>query len=105
MKEIVVSKALFSKYKTISDAVKGASSGTTIVVKPGGYRENIYIDKDINIISEGDKQSTVIEAFEKAICIDNGGKVFIKGIQVKRLGSEDNALIDCKFGALRDTGV
>ncbi|HDR8301315.1 TPA: right-handed parallel beta-helix repeat-containing protein [Bacillus cereus] len=101
MKEIVVSKALFSKYKTISDAVKGASSGTTIVVKPGGYRENIYIDKDINIISEGDKQSTVIEAFEKAICIDNGGKVFIKGIQVKRLGSEDNALIDCKFGALQ----
>ncbi|HHK5539861.1 hypothetical protein [Bacillus cereus] len=42
MKEIVVSKALFSRYKTISDAVKGASSGTTIVVKPGVYRENIY---------------------------------------------------------------
>ena len=69
MKEIVVSKALFSKYKTISDAVKGASSGTTIVVKPGGYRENIYIDKDINIISEGDKQSTVIEAFEKQFAL------------------------------------
>ncbi|HDR8173328.1 TPA: right-handed parallel beta-helix repeat-containing protein [Bacillus thuringiensis] len=101
MKEIVVSKALFSRYKTISDAVKGASSGTTIVVKPGVYRENIYIDKDINIISEGDKQSTVIEAFKTAIYIDSGSKVFIKGIQIKQFGSEDDALIYCEFGVLQ----
>ena len=101
MKEIVVSKALFSRYKTITDAVKGASPGNTIVVKPGVYRENIHIDKDINIISEGNRSNTVIETFQTAISINDRSKAFIKGFQIRHLGQENAALIDCVFGKVQ----
>jgi len=101
MSEVVVSKSFFSRYKTIADAVKGASPGTTIVVKPGVYRENIHIDKNINIISEGDKSDTVIETFQTALLIENGSKTFIKGIQIRQLGQDDTALIKCSSGTLQ----
>ena len=101
MKEIVVSKSLFSRYKTIADAVKGATPGTTIVLKPGVYREDIHIDKDINIISEGDKSDTVIETFQTAVSIQNGSETFIKGIQIRHLGQTDAALVNCDSGTLQ----
>jgi parallel beta-helix repeat protein len=47
-------------YHTIQDAINHASSGDTIIVRPGIYRECIKIDKSLTIIGNG-SNSTIIE--------------------------------------------
>ncbi len=42
-----------SEYLTISDAISSAVSGSTILILPGVYTENIVIDKDIILIGLG----------------------------------------------------
>ncbi|WP_209683122.1 right-handed parallel beta-helix repeat-containing protein [Methanohalophilus levihalophilus] len=47
-------------YSTIQEAVINASKGDTLLVYPGTYVENIYIDKELTIIANSDYPSDVI---------------------------------------------
>jgi len=50
------------QYKTIQSAVNGVASGTTILVCPGTYPEQVIIDQSVNLqgISSGDSAQVVI---------------------------------------------
>jgi|Deesub1362B_J571_1020462.scaffolds.fasta_scaffold00003_185 hypothetical protein len=39
-----------TNYQTIQSAIDAANPGSTIIVKPGVYEEQLYIDKPLNII-------------------------------------------------------
>lgn len=47
-------------FTSISDAIKSAQDGTTILVKSGVYREHFIIDKKIILQGDADKDSTPI---------------------------------------------
>jgi F-box protein 11 len=49
-------------YATITEAVKNASPGDRILVRPGLYQEGIYMDKPLEIIGEGDLDEIVVQA-------------------------------------------
>lgn len=54
-------------YTTLHTALQNATSGTTIIVSHGTYRENLFIDIPVNLIGE-DKNTTII---------DGGGNDFV----------------------------
>jgi parallel beta-helix repeat protein len=49
-------------YTLIQDAIDAASSGDTIIVREGTYKENILVDKSITIRSENGPDSTIVRA-------------------------------------------
>eukprot|EP01080_Neovahlkampfia_damariscottae_P000157 gene157-4403_t len=55
---MIVSKSIFSKYKTIQSAIKKSKINDIILVEEGIYIENIIIDKNIYLVSKG---NTIIE--------------------------------------------
>lgn len=50
-------------YTSIQDAIKNATAGDTVLVFPGNYTENVYVDKEL-IISylSGNPVDTVVKA-------------------------------------------
>ena len=49
-------------YNTIQDAVNAASPGDTVVVAPGTYVENVFVNKSLTIRSSDGAVSTIIQA-------------------------------------------
>ena len=49
-------------FPTIQKAINNASSGDTILVKPGNYTENIVVNKSITLTSTSGAENTLIQA-------------------------------------------
>ena len=49
-------------YRTISEAVKSAQPGDTVLVGPGTYVENIVVDKPLTVVSTNGPSATVVKA-------------------------------------------
>lgn len=62
-------------YSTIQEAINAALPGSTVVVSPGVYRENLVVDKTLNLTGE-DKMTTII---------DGGGKGTVVEIRANRV--------------------
>jgi len=62
-------------YSTIQDAINAALPGSTIIVSPGVYHENLTIDKTLNLTGE-DKMTTII---------DGGGNGTVVEIRANRV--------------------
>ncbi|WP_417912933.1 right-handed parallel beta-helix repeat-containing protein [Candidatus Electronema sp. TJ] len=72
---LVVAPLHQGDYATITDALKAAKPGARILVRPGSYREDIVIDKPVEIVGDGDRDEIVIEASGKYLILfkaDNG---------------------------------
>ena len=53
-----------SQYSTIQAAIDASSNGDTVLVAAGTYTEKVLIDgKNISLISENGRDSTIIDAF------------------------------------------
>ena len=83
-------------YVTIQDAINGAQSGDTILIGPGTYKENVNIDKNINLIGPylSGHDPPVIDGQHKdsSIKITNGAKVMIEGITIINGRGKDGGL-------------
>lgn len=55
-----------SEFKTIGEAIKSAAPNTRIEVKAGTYRENLIIDKPLQIVGES-RESTIIESTDAPV--------------------------------------
>ena len=92
-------------HKRIQDAVNAASDGDIIQVKPGTYRENIVVDKRIDLFGSGSKTTT----------IDGGGKwdvvritadwVNMRGFSVTGSGSSDSIDLDAGIKVESDNNI
>lgn len=91
-------------YVTITDAINAVEAGTRILVRPGLYREDIVINKPVEIIGDGKRSDIVIEAYNKGTILFQanmgrivnltlrqtvGGKYFAVNIAQGRLDVED----------------
>jgi F-box protein 11 len=59
---VIVDKRNRGHYKTITRAIQSVQSGTRILVRPGLYRENIIIDKTVEIVGDGKRENIVIQS-------------------------------------------
>lgn len=72
-------------YKTLSDAVSNASTGDTIIVHEGEYRDNIIVNKAIAIRSSDGSEATIIRALnpaEPVFKLNNVSRAAISGLTI-----------------------
>ncbi|WP_413306664.1 Hsp70 family protein [Bacillus sp. 1P10SD] len=79
-----VSKKPGVRYGSINEAIYEAPEGSTIIVEPGRYEEEIIINKKIQIIGNGSIDMVILEAKETVILIDTEEEVFIKGLTISQ---------------------
>jgi nitrous oxidase accessory protein len=72
------------KYSTISEAVKAANAGDTILVSPGTYVENVAVDKPLKIVSTNGAQATVVKASDtsKDVFLLGSSDISIQGFTI-----------------------
>jgi len=76
-------------YRYIQQAISNASPGDTIIVGEGEYRENLYIDKTLNIVGR-EKISTIIDGGGVGDTIVVAAeRVVIEGFTIKGGGEEE----------------
>ncbi|WP_406326734.1 nitrous oxide reductase family maturation protein NosD [Streptomyces sp. NBC_00203] len=91
-------------YPTIQSAVDAASPGDHIAVRPGVYREQVTIGKDLTITGTGAKKTTILapeqlvtgpDGVNSIVTLDNAASVDISRLAVSGPGSGT-----CDAGAL-----
>ena len=83
-REITVGKE--SDYSSIMEAVRNSTEGDTIVVKGGIYKENIFINKKVQLV--GENQPVIEGNYEGDVVKIESDKVMIKGFIIKKSGSD-----------------
>jgi parallel beta-helix repeat protein len=99
-------------YPTIQEAVNHANDGDTIKVKEGIYKENILVDKSVNIIGEN-KERTIVDGDGDSNNFEvTAGNVEITGFTIQNTNNgsagvkiksdnctiKDNIILDCGDG-------
>ena len=78
---IYVDQSGGSDYTTIQAGIDAAYAGDTVKVGPGVYKENVVVDKDINLSGSGPVWST-IEASIDGITVNSNLTVSISGFTI-----------------------
>jgi parallel beta-helix repeat protein len=60
-------------FSTIGEAVASAQDGSTVLVRPGTYRESVAIDRAITLAGDGDRDAIVVLS-DDAPCLIVGGQ-------------------------------
>jgi parallel beta-helix repeat protein len=73
-------------FRTVQEAINAASSGDTILVRPGTYKENPVITKPLSLLGENASQTTILaENTWKTVTV-NASKVTISGFTIQGFG-------------------
>ncbi|MGZ4936375.1 MAG: right-handed parallel beta-helix repeat-containing protein [Halobacteriota archaeon] len=73
-----------AQYRTISEAVKAANSGDTVLVAPGTYVENVIVDKPLTVVATGGAAATTVKstASDKDVFALSGADITIQGFTI-----------------------
>lgn len=97
---IRVSRRWFATYRSIQQAIRDAEPGSRIEVEPGVYREDIVINKYIEIVGIGNKEKIVIQGIETATIYMATGYAVVKNITLKYSRKKDIETVFIPDGAL-----
>jgi len=78
--EVVIAADGTGQYTSLKEAVPRVAAGTRIRVRPGIYREGIVIDKSLEIIGDGAREETVIEASGSDCIRMEAERAVVKGL-------------------------
>ncbi|MCA1638645.1 MAG: right-handed parallel beta-helix repeat-containing protein [Acidobacteria bacterium] len=74
-------------FTTIGEALRSAAPNTRLIIRPGLYNESIVIDKNMEIVGDGEPQEIVIVS-ANASCIQmQTEKVFVHGLTLRGSGA------------------
>jgi parallel beta-helix repeat protein len=92
-------------FTSIQAAVDNASSGDTIIISPGTYRENLIVGKSLTLIGE-DRDTTIVDGLGVGVAISvRSDSVTIRGLTVVSNGTgvKGNAIaVDHQRGIIVD---
>ncbi|HAS51549.1 MAG TPA: hypothetical protein DCS21_07325 [Gammaproteobacteria bacterium] len=82
---LVVSSSSSSSgdYRTISQALHQAPPGARIQIQPGIYRENLIIDKPVELIGQGETAKIVLESVDACCLRIRTDQVLIRGLTLR----------------------
>lgn len=84
LKTIRVSRKLFANYRSIQQAIMDADAGCRIEVEPGVYKEELYINKYIEIVGIGDEEKPIIQGIERPTVYMAAGYAVLKNLTLKQ---------------------
>lgn len=115
MKTIRVSRSFFATYRSINQAIMQADPGDRIEVEPGVYKEDLYIQKYVEIVGVGDREKIIIQGIERPTVHMATGYAVMKNITIRQARKKnmdtiyipDGALIleDCEIVARSGAGI
>jgi hypothetical protein len=83
---LIVSQKGQGDYSTISEAIANAQPGTRILVHPGLYREQVIIDKQLEIIGNGPLADIVIETEDSNCLLMQTESALVRGLTLSETG-------------------
>lgn len=95
MREITVQKGLFSRYSTISKAIKAAQDGDTLIIKAGTYEEAFILDKAIELTAAENATGKVTIRNTTTEPIYIKANAVLRGLVIEYAGSAANTASIC----------
>lgn len=80
---LVVSGSGSGDCRTISEALHQAMPGTRIQIQPGTYRENLIIDKPVELVGQGETAKIVLESVDACCLRIRTDQVLIRGLTLR----------------------
>ena len=88
---LVVDQSGHGHHRTIGEAIRASVvPGMLITVKPGIYREAMVIDRDVEIVGEGDRALIVVEATDAHAVTVTAGRAVVRNLTVRAVGTKAN---------------
>jgi len=81
--ELIVAKLGEADYRQIQDAIKQAEPQTRIIVRPGFYRESLIIDKELELVGQGQPEDIIIESRYKPCLQIQTEQAVIRGLTLR----------------------
>ena len=86
---MVIDQSGSGDFVTIGEAIRtSVVPGTLITVKPGIYREALVIDRDVEIVGEGDRARIVVEATDAHAVTVTAGRAVVRNLTVRAVGTK-----------------
>ncbi|MGB7440602.1 MAG: right-handed parallel beta-helix repeat-containing protein [Coleofasciculaceae cyanobacterium] len=95
---LVVAKTGECDYSTIGEAIKNAKPGTSIVVRPGLYKESLVINKPVELIGNSSEEPTIIESVDSSCIQIQTDYALIRGLTLRARGR--NYTLESRQGQL-----
>jgi parallel beta-helix repeat protein len=77
-------------YATISEAIRAANPGDKILVRPGLYQEGLVVDKPLEIVGDGKRNTVKVHAFKKNALVFNASLGRVANLTLRQIGSNGN---------------
>jgi F-box protein 11 len=91
-------------FTALTEAIKYAQPGDRVVVRPGLYREDIVIDKAIEIVGEGHLSDIVLEAADKTTVAFKANMGRIANLTIRQTGAGAGYGVDIAQGRVELDG-
>lgn len=85
MNVITVAKGFFSRYSTITKALKDAVDGDKIIIKPGIYEENLVLDKSVELCAS--EKQVVIQSQKNDTVLVTAEHAVMRGLTIRQYGT------------------
>ncbi len=88
---LVVDQSGHGHHRTIGEAIRASVvPGMLITVKPGIYREALVLDRDVEIVGEGDRARIVVEATDTDALTVTADRASVRNLTVRAVGTKAN---------------
>jgi parallel beta-helix repeat protein len=88
------------EHATVAHALRNAKSGDRILIRPGLYKENLVIEKPVEIIGDGELGDVVIEASGKPTVLFQASMARLANLALRQAGGENAFCVDIAQGRL-----
>ncbi|MFB2891611.1 right-handed parallel beta-helix repeat-containing protein [Aerosakkonemataceae cyanobacterium BLCC-F50] len=88
MNKCIVSQRGDGNYTTIREAIRDASPGTQIQVRPGFYQENLIIDKSVEVIGDGPVAEIIVESRNLPTIQMRADRAVVRGLTIRNREGE-----------------
>jgi len=86
-KSFVVSADGRGDFASIGEAIKNAADNTRLLIRPGIYRESIVVDKNVELVGDGETEDVLIVG-ENSSCLQMlADKAILRGLTVQGRGA------------------
>ena len=70
-------------FLTIRDAIRRAATGARLVVRPGIYHEGFVIDKQLEIIGDGDLDEIIVRATDSSVLVMQTDSAIVRNLTLR----------------------
>lgn len=97
---IRVSRRLFAKYRSIQAAISDAPSGSVIEIEPGVYKEDVWIDRYIELVGAGPKEEIIIQGVKQPTVEMGADYAVVKNVTLKQAKRNPSPVVLAGRGSL-----